>query len=210
MNGQDIHSLLAEVDDEPVESAICATSDDASPCERDNGSGGGGAMSIGDQMLCHVRRLRRYARALLGSRDGADDLVQDTLERGLRYASTFRPDSNLRGWLMTIMHNLFVNDVIRMANLRTHVPVDDPSVVEDELMVDGHHTARLEMRDLDSALQQLPPEQREVMLLVGLDEMSYVQVAQMLNVPVGTVMSRLSRARQKLRALLLRDGTRRR
>ncbi|MFC0695620.1 RNA polymerase sigma factor [Paraburkholderia humisilvae] len=162
-------------------------------------------MSFGDQMLCHVPRLRRYARALLGNRERADDLVQDTLERALRYASNFRAGSNLNAWLMTIMHNVFVNDVLRAANTRTHVAVDDASIVEDELMVDGHHAAGLEMRDLDGALQQLPPDQREVVLLVGLDEMSYAEIAQTLNVPLGTVMSRLSRARHKLRTLLSRD-----
>src|SRR5262249_46495119 len=158
----------------------------------DGGTGGGNArenrrMTIGDDMLCHVPRLRRYARALLGNRERADDLVQDTLERALRYASRFRPDSDLRAGLRTIMHNIFVHDVGRAANTRTHIAVDDASIVEDELMVDGHHAAGLEMRDLESALQQLPPEQREVVLLVGLDEMTYAQVAQTLNVPVGTV-----------------------
>ncbi|MFC0399718.1 RNA polymerase sigma factor [Paraburkholderia rhizosphaerae] len=162
-------------------------------------------MSVSDQMLCHVPRLRRYARALLGNRERADDLVQDTLERALRYASNFRAGTDLAAWLVTIMHNVFVNDVTRAANARTHVAADDASLVDEALMVDGHHAASLEMRDLDCALQQLPPEQREVVLLVGLDEMSYAQVARVLNVPIGTVMSRLSRARQKLRVLLARD-----
>jgi RNA polymerase sigma-70 factor, ECF subfamily len=162
-------------------------------------------MSVGDDMLPHVPRLRRYARALLGNRELADDLVQDTLERGLRYASRLRPNSNLQAWLMTIMHNLFINDVMRPAHTRLHIAMDDESIVEDSLTVDGNQACRLEVRDLDGALQQLPAEQREVVLMVGLEEMSYAQVALALNVPIGTVMSRLSRARGKLRALLARE-----
>jgi RNA polymerase sigma-70 factor, ECF subfamily len=162
-------------------------------------------MSVGDDMMRHVPRLRRYARALLGNRELADDLVQDTLERGLRYASRFRPDTDLQAWLMTIMHNLFVNDVTRPARSVKHVAIDDGSIVEAEYAVDVNHVGRLEMRDLDSALQQLPAEQREVVLLVGLEEMSYTEVAQALNVPIGTVMSRLSRARNRLRTLLSRE-----
>ncbi|QYD72445.1 RNA polymerase sigma factor [Paraburkholderia edwinii] len=163
------------------------------------------APDICDEMLSHVPRLRRYARALLVNRDRADDLVQDTLERALRNASQFRPDTDLRAWLMTIMHNIFVNDVVRAANARVHIAVDDASIIDEQFMVDGHHAASLEVRDLASALQQLPAEQREIVLLVGLEEMSYAQVAEALNLPMGTVMSRLSRARSKLRVLLARD-----
>jgi RNA polymerase sigma-70 factor, ECF subfamily len=155
-----------------------------------------------DEMLSHVPRLRRYARALLSNRERADDLVQDTLERALRHASQFRANTDLRAWLMTIMHNIFVNDVVRAANTKVHIAMDDASIVDDHLSVDGHHAARLEMRDLDSALQQLPAEQREIVLLIGLEDMSYAQIAQTLNVPIGTVMSRLSRARSKLRQLM--------
>jgi RNA polymerase sigma-70 factor (ECF subfamily) len=162
-------------------------------------------MSFGDDMLDHVPRLRRYARSLIGNRERADDLVQDTLERALRYASHFHADTDLRAWLMTIMHNVFVNDVLRASNARPHIAMDDACVIDNELSVDGRHAASLEMRDLDRALQQLPPEQREVVLLVGLDEMSYAQVALTLDMPIGTVMSRLSRARRKLRALMARD-----
>ncbi|APR38012.1 RNA polymerase sigma factor [Paraburkholderia sp. SOS3] len=163
------------------------------------------APALCDEMLSHVPKLRRYARALLLNRERADDLVQDTLERALRNASRYRPDTDLRAWLMTIMHNIFVNDVVRAANAKVHIAVDDASILDDQFMVDGQHAAGLEMRDLDSALQQLPAEQREIVLLVGLEEMSYAQIADTLNLPIGTVMSRLSRARNKLRMLLARD-----
>jgi RNA polymerase sigma-70 factor (ECF subfamily) len=215
MKAPDIHSLFADVDGGRGACAARPASCDPPQAPRERGAGNGSEpdhaqttkrANLGDDMLCHVPRLRRYARGLVGNRERADDLVQDTLERALRYASQFRPDSDLRAWLMTIMHNVFINDVMRTAHTRTHLAVDDASLVDDALVVDGHHTVWLEMRDLDSALQQLPAEQREVVLLVGLEDMSYAQVAQSLNVPVGTVMSRLSRARGKLRALLSRHA----
>jgi RNA polymerase sigma-70 factor (ECF subfamily) len=162
-------------------------------------------VNIGDDMLCHLPCLRRYARSLVGNRDHADDLVQDTLERGLRYASRFRPDSDLKAWLLTIMHNVFVNGVSRSARAGYPIPVDEKCVAEFGLTVEPTQASLLEVRDLGRSLLQLPPEQREILLMVGLEEMSYVQVAEALKLPLGTVMSRLSRGRGKLRALLSRE-----
>ncbi len=140
----------------------------------------------------HIPRLRRYARALAGDPDRADDLVQDTLERALRKFSLWRRGSDLRAWLFTLMHNLYVNQ--RRAerpmlewNEAYLAPV--AATQEEQLMV----------RDLQRALQQLPPEFREVVLLVGLEDFSYAQAAAILGIPRGTVMSRLSRGREKLR-----------
>lgn len=159
-------------------------------------------MGVRDELMDHVPRLRRYARALISNRELADDLVQDTLERGLRNAGQFQAGSDLRAWLFTIMHNVFVNQV-RTASMRaTHVSVDDDPMLIGELAMAGSQTQSLEMRDLDFALQRLPVEQREVVLLVGLEEMSYAEVALALGVPIGTVMSRLSRGRERLRALM--------
>ncbi|HMV21584.1 MAG: RNA polymerase sigma factor [Betaproteobacteria bacterium] len=145
----------------------------------------------------HLPRLRRYARALTGDRHAADDLVQDTLERGWAKFSLWRPGSRLDAWLLTIMHNLFVNQY------RSRPPTAESL---DELYVEPSMRAsqadRLEVRDIDVALAQLPPEQREVLLLVTLEEYSYAETAQLLGVPIGTVMSRLARGREKLRALL--------
>ncbi|WP_118181537.1 RNA polymerase sigma factor [Paraburkholderia phosphatilytica] len=159
-------------------------------------------MAVRDEMMEHVPRLRRYARALINNRDLADDLVQDTLERGLRNAAQFRPGTDLRAWLFTIMHNVFVNQVRKPSGHAVHVSVDDDSVAESEFAVSGNQAQSLEVRDLDYALQRLPAEQREVVLLVGLEEMSYAEVAIALDVPIGTVMSRLSRGRERLRALM--------
>lgn len=159
-------------------------------------------MDIRDELMEHVPRLRRYARALVNNRDFSDDLVQDTLERALSRTEKFKEGSDLRAWLFTIMHNVFINQVRKASTKAVHVSVDDESIVETEFAVQATHTQSLEVRDLDYALQRLPAEQREVVLLVGLEEMSYTEVALALEIPVGTVMSRLSRGRERLRALM--------
>ncbi|MGO4328593.1 RNA polymerase sigma factor [Cupriavidus sp. 2TAF22] len=159
-------------------------------------------MKIQDELVEHVPRMRRYARALIHNHDLADDLVQDTLERALGRTEQFRPGSDLRAWLFSIMHNLFINQIRRASERVVHVSVDDDSVDEGEYAVPPEQMRSLEIRDLDYALQRLPVEQREVVLLVGLEEMSYADVAIALDVPIGTVMSRLSRGRERLRALM--------
>lgn len=146
-------------------------------------------------LLACLPRLRRYARALLGDRSEADDLVQDTVERGWSRLSSWRRNSDMRPWLFSIMHNLHVDRLRRSA----------PEMVElsEELQLAAPPSSRLEMRDMESALALLPPEQREVLLLVALEEMSYQEVATTLGIPPGTVMSRLSRGRERLRLLML-------
>lgn len=145
-----------------------------------------------------IPRLRRYARALTSQREAADDLVQDTLERALSRAALFRPGGDPRPWLFTIMHNIFVNQV-RSAAARRTVALD-PDLAEPA----SHDTTQdgLALRDLDRALAQVPDDQREILLLVGLENLSYAETAAILGVPVGTVMSRLSRGRGKLRHAL--------
>ncbi|KXU85858.1 RNA polymerase subunit sigma-24 [Caballeronia megalochromosomata] len=159
-------------------------------------------MDIRDDLIEHVPRLRRYARALLNNRDLADDLVQDTIERALSHMKRFEAGTDLRAWLFTIMHNVFVNQVRKAPARAMHVSVDDEDINEREFAVPGGQFGSLEVRDLDYALQRLPAEQREVVLLVGLEEMSYAEVAIALDIPIGTVMSRLSRGRERLRALM--------
>lgn len=143
-----------------------------------------------------IPRLRRYARALAGDRARADDLVQDTLERAWNKFHLWRPGSDLRAWLFTVMHNVYVNQVRAS---RDHAMLDDEGA---EMAVAGTQGASLEIRDLERALAMLPAEQREVLLLVALEDMSYAEVAGALGIPIGTVMSRLSRAREKLRGLM--------
>lgn len=158
-------------------------------------------MADRNQIVAQIPRLRRYARALTGDLERADDLVQDTLERALMKFSLWR-SGNLRAWLFTIMHNVFVNQV------KLHGAVD--YMAEEDLPdvpVRATQSDELELRDLAGALQMLSPEQREVVLLVGLEELSYEETAKALGVPIGTVMSRLSRARDRLRAVLAGAGS---
>lgn len=147
-------------------------------------------------LIEHLPRLRRYARALTGDANRADDLVQDTLERALAKLDLWQPGSDLRAWLFTLMHNLFVNQI------RVRRPQE--TVMEDALdePVSGGQMEALAARDIHAALAQLPEEQRAVLLLVGLEQFGYAEAAQVLGVPTGTVMSRLSRARERMRQML--------
>ena len=145
-----------------------------------------------------VPRLRRYARALTGDRSAADDLVQDTLERALSRFHLWRRGSDLRAWMFTIMHNIFVNQ-IRSRMRRQHEALETEPATD---AVRAPDLDWLELRDLDAALGRLPEEQRAVVLLVGLEQFTYEEAARVLDVPIGTVMSRLSRGRERLRVIL--------
>ncbi|ODU05081.1 MAG: RNA polymerase subunit sigma-24 [Thiobacillus sp. SCN 63-1177] len=147
-------------------------------------------------LIEHLPRLRRYARALTGDVVRADDLVQDTLERALARLDLWQPGSDLRAWLFTLMHNLFVNQ------LRTRHPQDTALDEALDIPVSGGQMEALAARDMHAALIRLPDEQREVILLVGLEQFSYAEAAQVLGVPVGTIMSRLARARERMRHML--------
>ncbi len=149
-----------------------------------------------DRLIACIPRLRRYARALLGGRADADDLVQDTVERGWDKLASWRRGSDMRAWLFGIMHNLHVDQQRRPA-LATEPLDDEMPLASADTSGDG-----LALRDMDLALQQLPPEQREVLLMVTLEDMRYDEVATALDIPLGTVMSRLSRARERLRLIL--------
>jgi RNA polymerase sigma-70 factor, ECF subfamily len=149
-----------------------------------------------------IPRLRRYARALTHATDRADDLVQDTLVRALSKLHLWQPGTDLRAWLFTIMHHQFVNSVRRQARERTTVDIDH---VSSTLTATTDPTGRRQLIELDRALARLPSEQREVVLLVGLEGMPYESVAEILGVPIGTVRSRLSRGREKLRELMDRE-----
>jgi RNA polymerase sigma-70 factor (ECF subfamily) len=141
--------------------------------------------------------LRRYAHALAGERTAADDLVQETLARAWERATSWSGSGDIRPWLFSIMHNLRI-DQARKPSLAT-VPLDDEAMaIPDSL----RQPDTLALRDLDNALRKLPSDYREVLLLIALEDMSYAQAAEVLGCPIGSVMSRLSRARAQLRALL--------
>lgn len=150
-----------------------------------------------DRLIACIPRLRRYARALTGDRNDADDLVQDTVERGWKKIASWQGGSDMRAWLFAIMHNLHVDRVRRPA-VATETLDDDTPLPQAHTSLAGG----LEIRDLQAALNALPEEQREILLLVALEEMTYEEVAATLRLPIGTVMSRLSRARQKLHACM--------
>ena len=149
----------------------------------------------------HIPRLRRYARALVRDRYAADDLVQDTLERAWNKLHLWRQGSDMRAWLFTIMHNVFVNQA-RSRRQDMERGMEEMPVIA----VRGHQGQELELLDMDRALQMLPSEQREVLLLVAIEELSYGETSKALGVPIGTVMSRLSRARERLRLLTNPQG----
>lgn len=147
-------------------------------------------------IVAEIPRLRRYARALVGSHDGADDLVQDTLEAALAKWHFWQRGRELRPWLFAIMHNRHL-DRLRSSKRLDFRGDDLPEVAQAPTQ-----GANLALRDLDRALSALPLDQRAVLLLVGLEELSYAETARVLGLPVGTVMSRLARARSRLRAVL--------
>ena len=147
----------------------------------------------------HIPGLRRFACALLrGDRQGADDLVQDCLERAVSRWHLRRAEGDVRGWLYTILYNRFLTDKSRQR--RRGVPDALMEVAEAELPgVEGGQDWALEHRDLLRAFAALPEEQRSVVLLIGVEDLSYEEAARVLGVPIGTVMSRLSRGRERLR-----------
>jgi len=145
-----------------------------------------------------IPRLRRYARALTRDVISADDLVQDCLTRALGKLHLWQEGSDLRAWLFTILHNQHVNHIRRTVREGAVVTFNESDPLLSRVPQQGK---RLELRDLERAMAQLPEEQRSVILLVGLEGMRYEEVAAVQHVPVGTIRSRLSRGREALRRL---------
>ena len=147
--------------------------------------------------------LRRFACALLrGDRERADDLVQDTLERALASWHLRRTKGNVRSWLYTILHNRFLSEQHRAKRRGLHDSLNDQMDVPG---IDGGQDSALEHRDLLRGFSSLPEEQRSVLLLIAVEDLSYEEAARVLGVPIGTVMSRLSRGRERLRQLMYGD-----
>lgn len=148
-----------------------------------------------------IPALRRYAYALLRDHAAADDLVQDTLERALLHWSSRRSDGDLRAWLFTILRNLHIGSHRQARRRSIAVALEDPDLPETAAGQD----IVIETQDVLAALDQLPEEQKSLLLLVGVEDFSYDEAARILDLPIGTVMSRLSRARRRLRSIVEGD-----
>lgn len=144
-----------------------------------------------------IPALRRYATALLRDRQEADDLVHDCLIRALDKLHTRRDDGEVRPWLFAIMHNLFVSQRRRAAARPDSEALDETS---DTLgSTQGQQESKLRWQELIRELNRLPDEQRAVILLISVEDLSYAEAARVLGIPIGTVMSRLARGRERLR-----------
>jgi RNA polymerase sigma-70 factor (ECF subfamily) len=152
-------------------------------------------------LVAAIPRLRRYARVLTGDVTRADDLVQDTLARAWEKRRLWRAGSDLRAWLFTVMHNVFVNQraLARREAQTVSLDADNGAREAWQIPVRPGQEVRVELAELLVQVARLPTEQREVLLLAAVEEMKYDEIAAALDIPVGTVMSRLSRAREKLR-----------
>jgi RNA polymerase sigma-70 factor (ECF subfamily) len=152
-------------------------------------------------LLAAIPRLRRYARVLTGDATRADDLVQETLARGWEKRKLWAAGTDLRAWLFTIMHNVFVNQRATSVRDAQNISLDaeGESGAAWQLPVRAPQHAHVELIEVLRELGKLPEDQREVLVLAAIEEMRYEEIAAVLSIPVGTVMSRLSRAREKLR-----------
>lgn len=152
-------------------------------------------------LLAAIPRMRRYARVLTGDPTRADDLVQEALARAWEKRRLWAAGTDLRAWLFTVMHNVFVNQRALARHERNHVSLDADDEGADawQIPVRPMQQTRVELSELMQHVGRLPPDQREVLVLAAVEEMRYEEIAAVLNIPVGTVMSRLSRAREKLR-----------
>ena len=155
-------------------------------------------------LVASLPRLRRYARVLTGDSQRADDLVQDTLARAWEKRALWRVGSDLRAWLFTIMHNVHINQfALRRRELaESLLDADDGPAGGWEIPVRATQSDRVELTEVMIHIRRLPTEQREVLLLAAVEELRYEDIARLQGIPIGTVMSRLNRARERLRRML--------
>ena len=151
----------------------------------------------------HVAALRRYAHALERNQEEADDLVQECLARAIARTKAWSEIRNVRAYLFTILHNIHVDRIARRRTAGTPVALES---VEHKLMTRPAQEESLRIRDLERALRVLPEDYRKAVLLVGLEGLSYQEAATTLGVPIGTIMSRLSRGREALRQLMATEA----
>jgi len=155
-----------------------------------------------------IPHLRRYARSLTNNADEADDLVQDCLERAINKRQLWSQKGSLRSWLFRMLYNLFLNGGRARKRQQAQVNIDDApdSLAPETLAVNAAPDKRIECWRVAQALDELPPEQRDAVLLVSLESMPYDEAADTLGIPIGTLRSRVSRGREALRALVSRGA----
>jgi len=153
------------------------------------------------ELVAAIPRLRRYARVLTGESSRADDLVQETLARAWEKRRLWAAGTDLRAWLFTIMHNVFVNQraLARRDAQNVSIDADDDGGGAWQIPVRATQQTRVELMEVLREVGRLPTDQRAVLVLAAVEEMRYEEIAAVLSIPIGTVMSRLSRAREKLR-----------
>lgn len=156
-----------------------------------------------DEIITYLPHLRAFARSLTGNPSTADDMVQDTIVKAWTNIDKFKPGTNMRAWLFTILRNTFYS-----AHRRRRREVSDPDgIFAGSLCQKPDHDGRLNLADFRKAFAQLRDDQREVLILLGAEGFSYDEAAEMCGVPVGTVKSRANRARARLAVLMQLDGT---
>ncbi len=156
------------------------------------------------ELVAAIPRLRRYARVLTGDAFRADDLVQDTLARAWEKRRLWKAGTDLRAWLFTVMHNIHVNQLalVRREAMNVSLDADTGSGAGWQFPVRANQIERVEIKEIVAQIGRLPVDQREVLLLAAVEELRYEEIATMLSIPIGTVMSRLSRARDKLKRMI--------
>jgi RNA polymerase sigma-70 factor, ECF subfamily len=150
--------------------------------------------TFGAEMVAQIPYLRAFAISLSGSYSVADDLVQDTLVKAWSHADSFEPGTNFRAWLVTILRNTYFSQYRK----RSREVQDSDNVLAEQIPVKGGQESNVTMQDVQKALNKLAPEHREILLMIGITELSYEEAAAVCNIAVGTVKSRLNRARAKL------------
>jgi RNA polymerase sigma-70 factor (ECF subfamily) len=155
--------------------------------------------NFSDALVAQLPGLRRYAMALVGNAALADDLVQDCIERALGQEAQLREPGRLAAWLRRILHNLYIDEIRRGKRRgREH----DITELADHLELSTPAPDNSAMREFIQAVNRLSLEHRQILLLVSVEELSYREIADELEIPLGTVMSRLARARERLRDLM--------
>ncbi len=158
-----------------------------------------------EELVALLPRLRRFALSLTGDMAEADDLVQAACEKALSQRKQFRAGSRLDRWMFAIIHHLLIDETRSMRKKKPHVPFDEGRIFGRAINGMKKLEAKLQLQGVVAAMRRLSDADRQVLALVCIDGMSYKEAAKTMQVPVGTVMSRLARARKKLYALVRQD-----